>query len=101
MLGSRGGLLQPRRGCADLLRPDPVRGAALAFEFRDLVAVRRLRGLLERGVPLRQIHRGVEAVRARHPELERPVAALDVWVAGAPRVVLRAAGILAETDGRL
>jgi len=84
-----------------LLRPDPVRGAALAFEFRDLVAVRRLRGLLERGVPLRQIHRGVEAVRARHPELERPVAALDVWVAGAPRVVLRAAGILAETDGQL
>jgi tetratricopeptide (TPR) repeat protein len=84
-----------------LLRPDATRGEAEAFEFRDLVAVRRLRGLLERGVPLRQIHRGVQAARARHPELERPLAALDVWVAGAPRVVLRAAGVLAETDGQL
>ncbi len=84
-----------------LLRADPERGAAGPFEFRDLVAVRRLRGLLERGVPLRQIHRGVQAVRARHPELDRPVAALDVWVAGVPRVVLRAAGVLAETDGQL
>jgi tetratricopeptide (TPR) repeat protein len=84
-----------------LLRPDRARAKARAFEFRDLVAARRLRELLERGVPLRQIHRGVQAVRARHPELDRPVAALDVWPAGAPRVVLRAAGVLAETDGQL
>jgi tetratricopeptide (TPR) repeat protein len=52
-------------------------------------------------VPLRQIRRGVQAVRARHPELDRPVAALDVSPAGAPRVVLREAGVLAETDGQL
>lgn len=82
-----------------LLRRDV--GAGGAFEFGDLVVVRRLRGLLERGVPLRQIRRGVQAVRARHPELDRPVAALDVWPAGAPRVVLRAAGVVAETDGQL
>jgi len=84
-----------------LLRRDPRRSDGAAFEFCDLVAVRRLRGLLERGVPLRQIRRGVQAVRARHPELDRPVAALDVWLAGAPRVVLREAGVLAETDGQL
>ena len=84
-----------------LLRPAPARGGRQAFDFRDLVAVRRVRGLLERGVPLRQIRRGVQAVRARHPELDRPVEALDVWIAGGPRVVLRSEGILAETDGQI
>jgi tetratricopeptide (TPR) repeat protein len=84
-----------------LLRPEVVRGAPGGFDFGDLVAVRRLRGLLERGVPMRQIRRGVQALRARHPELERPVDALDVWSLGAPRVVLRAAGVLTETDGQI
>ena len=40
------------------------------FGFRDLVSVRSIVGLLERGVPLRRIRRGVEAVRERIPELE-------------------------------
>jgi tetratricopeptide (TPR) repeat protein len=84
-----------------LVRAEGARGAPGAFEFRDLLSVRRLRGLLERGVALRQIRRGVQAVRARHPELERPVDALDVWLAGAPRVVLRKDGVLAEPDGQL
>ena len=84
-----------------LLRLAPARGGRKTFDFRDLVAVRRVRGLLERGVPLGQIRRGVQAVRARHPELDRPVEALDVWNAGGPRVVLRSEGTLAETDGQL
>jgi tetratricopeptide (TPR) repeat protein len=77
-----------------------ARGRA-GFEFRDLVSVRRLRGLLQRGVPMRQIRRGLLAVRARHPELDRPVDALEVSAAGAPRVVLRAEGVVAEADGQL
>ena len=84
-----------------LLRLAPARGGRETFDFRDLVAVRRVRGLLERGVPLGQIRRGVQAVRARHPELDRPVDVLDVWNAGGPRVVLRSEGTLAETDGQL
>ena len=84
-----------------LLRPAPARGTREGFDFRDLVAVRRVRGLLELGVPLGQIRRGVQAVQARHPELDRPVDALDVWGAGAPRVVLRSDGVVAETDGQL
>lgn len=84
-----------------LLRPSRPRGGREAFDFRDLVAVRRVRGFLERGVPLGQIRRGVQAVRARHPELDRPVEVLEVWVGGAPRVVLRDGGVLAETDGQL
>jgi len=85
-----------------LLRAEPARAAvAGAFEFRDLVSVRRLRGLLERGVPMQQIRRGVEALRARNPGLARPVEALDVWSVGAPRVVLREQGVLAEPDGQL
>ena len=84
-----------------LLRPEPAQGGREGFDFRDLVAVRRVRGLLELGVPLRQIRRGVQAARAQHPELDRPVDALDVWIAGAPRVVLRSEGVVAETDGQL
>jgi DNA-binding transcriptional MerR regulator len=84
-----------------LLRRDGAQGGGEGFGFRDLVSVRRLRGLLERGVPLRQIRRGVQALRARHPELDRPVDALEVCAAGAPRVVLRAEGLVAETDGQL
>jgi tetratricopeptide (TPR) repeat protein len=85
-----------------LLRREPLRAAIPgAFEFRDLVSVRRLRALLERGVPIRQILRGVEALRARNPGLARPVEALDVWSVGVPRVVLREEGLLAEPDGQL
>jgi tetratricopeptide (TPR) repeat protein len=84
-----------------LLRPAPARATPRDFEFRDLVSVRRLRGLLERGVPMQQIRRGVQALRARHPDLDRPVEALDVWSVGAPRVVLREEGVLAEPDGQL
>jgi tetratricopeptide (TPR) repeat protein len=84
-----------------LVRAEGARGAPGAFEFRDLLSVRRLRSLLERGLALRQIRRGVQAVRVRHPELERPVDALDVWPAGVPRVVLRKDGVLAEPDGQL
>jgi tetratricopeptide (TPR) repeat protein len=84
-----------------LLRAAPARALPGAFEFRDLVSVRRLRGLLERGVPMRQIRSGVAALRSRNPGLARPVEALDVWAVGAPRVVLREAGVLAEPDGQL
>jgi tetratricopeptide (TPR) repeat protein len=85
-----------------LLRLEPARAAiSPAFEFRDLVSVRRLRGLLERGVPIQQIRRGVQALRAWHPDLDRPVEALDVWSVGAPRVVLREEGVLSQPDGQL
>jgi tetratricopeptide (TPR) repeat protein len=84
-----------------LLRAEDALRAPVRFEFRDLVSVRRLRALLERGVPLRQIRRGVQAVRAHLPGIDRPLEAIDVWLPGSRHVVLRAEGLLAEPDGQL
>jgi len=70
-----------------------------AFDFLDLVSVRSVVELLERGVPLHRIRRGVEAVRERLPDLE-PLPALRLWD-GSARFVLRHDGVLMEPDGQL
>jgi tetratricopeptide (TPR) repeat protein len=74
-------------------------GRKTAFQFRDLVIVRSLVGLLQGGVPLRRIRSGLDAVRRRLPEVE-PLGALRAW-GSPPRVVLRCEGLLMEPDGQL
>ena len=74
-------------------------GSRTAFDFRDLVLVRSLVGLLEGGVPLRRIRSSVDAVRARLPELN-PLTALRSFGVP-PRVVLSQDGQLMEPDGQL
>lgn len=74
-------------------------GSQPTFDFRDLVSVRSIVGLLDRGVPLRRIRRSAELLRARHPELDA-IGALDLWE-GSERVVVRHAGMLMELDGQL
>ena len=69
------------------------------FGFRDLVSVRSIVGLLERGVPLRRIRRSVEAVRERIPDLE-PLPVLRLRE-GSVRFVVRHEGVLMEPDGQL
>jgi tetratricopeptide (TPR) repeat protein len=71
------------------------------YDFRDLVVVRTVLGLLARGVPLRRIRRSVEAVRQRMPEVKQPLGALRVWADGSRRVVVRHAGRLIEPDGQM
>jgi DNA-binding transcriptional MerR regulator len=71
-----------------------------ALEFRDLVCVRGILGLLEQGVPLRRIRRTVEALRERLPEMDDPVRTLRVWAEGSPRMVVRHDGVLIEPDGQ-
>ena len=70
-----------------------------AFGFRDLVSIRSIVGLLERGVPLRRIRRGANAVRERFPERE-PLSGLRAWH-GAPRLLLQHEGVWMEPDGQL
>ena len=66
-----------------------------AFGFRDLVCIRTVRELLDRGVPLRRIRRSVEAIREHIPELEGPVlGSLRIWMEDTGRVVIRHAGAL-------
>jgi tetratricopeptide (TPR) repeat protein len=70
-----------------------------AFGFRDLVSVRSIVGLLERGVPLRRIRRGADALRERFPERE-PLSGLRAWQ-GAQRLLLHHEGAWMEPDGQL
>ncbi len=76
-------------------------GPVPAFAFGDLVGLRTLVGLLQRGVPLRRIRRSVETVRRRIPELERPLDALRAWGGPAVRLVVRHRGLLLEPEGQL
>jgi tetratricopeptide (TPR) repeat protein len=76
-------------------------GANPTYAFRDLVTVKAVLELLERGVPLRQIRWSAEAVRSRMPELDRPLDALRMWADGSRRVVVRHDGQLVEPDGQL
>ena len=69
-----------------------------AFDFRGLVSVRTIMGLLEQGVPLQRIRSSVEAVREWIPELE-PMPVLRPW--GGGRIVVRHQGVLMEPDGQL
>lgn len=75
------------------------RGSQTAFDFRDLVVVRSLVGLLQDGVPLRHIRSSMAAVRARLPEVD-PLGSLRAW-GSPPRVVVRHGGLLMEPNGQL
>ena len=72
-----------------------------AFGFRDLISVRLVVELIDRGVPLRRIRRSVEAVSHRIPELELPLGALRLWPHAAARVAVRHEGVWIEPDGQL
>jgi tetratricopeptide (TPR) repeat protein len=71
------------------------------FEFRDLVTVRSVLSLLDRGVSLRRIRRSVDALRKCIPEVDRPLTSLRTWVDGSRRVVMRHDGVLVEPDGQM
>jgi tetratricopeptide (TPR) repeat protein len=71
------------------------------FDFGDLVTVRSVLSLLDRGVSLRRIRRSVEALRKRIPEVDRPLGSLRPWLDGSRRVVVRQDGVLVEPDGQL
>jgi len=90
-----------------LLEPTLARDSGAArrrnseFDFRDLVTVRSVLSLLDRGVSLRRIRRSVEALRQRIPDVDRPLGSLRPWLDGSRRVVLRHDGVLVEPDGQL
>lgn len=84
-----------------LLEASEQIGTEPTYAFRDLVTVKSVLELLERGVPLRRIRSSAEAVRSRMPEVDRPLAALRMWADGSRRVVVRHDGQLVEPDGQL
>ena len=82
-----------------LVPASPRAGRQTSFDFRALVSVRRIVGLLQRGVPLQRIRSGVAAVRERIPELE-PLPAMHAW-GELGKLVVRHDGVLMEPEGQL
>ncbi len=74
------------------------------FAFRDLVVLRAILSLLDKGIPLQRIRRNLETVRDRLPDLDDPAAALRVLGERgekSDRLVLRHDGRLEEAGGQL
>jgi len=71
------------------------------FDFRDLVCVRAMLTLVDRGVSVRRIRRSVEVLQENLPDLEDPLAALRLWADGSERVVVEHQGVLLEPDGQM
>jgi len=71
------------------------------YAFRDLVCLRTVVSLLEKGVPLQRIRRSLETLRDRELDLEDPVAALRLLDDASDRLVVRWDGRLEETGGQL
>lgn len=84
-----------------LVQPSAARGSRPAFAFRDLVRIKSVLGLLERGVPLRRIRRSASDLARRLPEVADPLGALRLWVEGSSRVVVEHGGGLFEPGGQM
>jgi tetratricopeptide (TPR) repeat protein len=82
------------------LRADAAAFERSEFEFGDLVAVRSVLSLLDRGVSLRRIRKSVAALRENVPEVHQPLGSLRPWTDGSPRVVVSYDGGLVEPDGQ-
>ena len=93
----RTALLEPAVACDS----ENSRRETSEFEFGDLVTVRSVLSLLDRGVSLRRIRRSVDALRKRIPDVDRPLGSLRPWLDGSRRVVVRHDGVLVEPDGQL
>jgi len=85
---------------AELVGPSVVVGSEPAYEYQDLLCVRAVLELLDRGVPLRRIRRSVAALHRSLPEMDRPARALHMWHEGSGRMVLRHQGLLLEPSGQ-
>lgn len=71
------------------------------YSFQDLVGVRAAKGLLEQGVPLRQVRRSVECLREAFPKTSRPLSELRVLADGRTLVVQDDAGTYEPTTGQI
>lgn len=79
----------------------PVDSVADGLGFRDLVVLRTIVSLLDKGIPLQRIRRNIEHLRDRLPELDEPAAALRLWDETSARLVVRHEGRLEEAEGQL
>ena len=71
------------------------------YAFRDLVVLRAIVSLVDKGIPLQRIRSNLETLRDRLPELDDPAAALRLWDESSAKLVVRHDGRLEEAGGQL
>ncbi len=71
------------------------------YGFRDLVVLRAIVSMIDRGIPLQRIRRDLELLRDRLPDLAEPASALRLASEGSEKIVLRRDGRLEEAGGQL
>ncbi|MFO0687729.1 MAG: tetratricopeptide repeat protein [Myxococcota bacterium] len=71
------------------------------YGFRDLVVLRAIVSMIERGVSIQRIRRHLETLRDRLPDLDEPVAALRLASEDSDHLVLRRDGRWEEIGGQL
>jgi tetratricopeptide (TPR) repeat protein len=82
---------------------DPTRNPSVRpdFDFRDLVCVRAMLTLVDRGISVRRIRRAVAVLQENLPDLDDPLAALRLWSDGSERIVVQHQGVLIEPEGQM
>jgi tetratricopeptide (TPR) repeat protein len=85
----------------ELVRRSAEEGGARGFAFADLIELRRLLGLVEGGVSVRRIRRGIDDLRTRVPGLDQPLGALRLADARSGRLVIHHEGHLEDPEGQL
>ncbi len=82
------------------LAPSAGEGSRRFYTFQDLIGVRAAKGLLDRGVPLKEVRRSVEALRAALPKCVRPLTELRVTSEGGSLLVRDEAGMYEPATGQ-
>ena len=71
------------------------------YGFRDLVVLRAIVSMIDRGIPLQRIRRELDALRDRLPDLADPARSLRLASEGSEQIVLRRDGRWEEVGGQL
>ncbi len=81
--------------------PKEEQGGEDGYGFRDLVVLRAIVSMIDRGIPLQRIRRDLESLRDRLPDLADPASALRAASEGSESIVLRRDGRWEEVGGQL
>jgi DNA-binding transcriptional MerR regulator len=71
------------------------------FDFRDLVCVRAMLSLVDRGISVRRIRSAIAVLQENLPDLDDPLAALRLWDDVSERIVVQHEGVLSEPEGQM
>lgn len=85
----------------EFLVPSARRGRRRLYTFQDLIGLRVAKGLLDSGVPQREVLRSVDAIRAALPKVVRPLSELRVVAEGSAMLVRDDQGSYEPTTGQL